>query len=280
MNLGITSLLGLRAALQVQSQRLMASIKQPGERDAEDWCSHRGERALRNRAWRNRPARHPRTRALARHPTQQIDDLRATIASKETSAQIQIMTDEGDVVTISGSSEVEATYAALRHRSWGPDGSLNVNARYREISVEREFSLTVEGDLSDEELADIKRLLDRIGPALKGLASVDGTPFTFQVDGSDFESLAGFGITVKRSLDLVHLHIRRREATDAKVVTARAPELAQKGESDQERDPAIAIPAGLEMLLARGRSLLGGDEAARSVYGDPLDGGLSDLDLR
>lgn len=146
-------------------------------------------------------------------------------ASRETSAQLQIMTDEGDIVTISGSSEVEATYASLRQRSRGPDGSLKLSARYREISVERDFSFTVEGDLSEEELADIKRLLDHIGPALKGLASAGGAPFTFQVDGSDFESLAGFSMTVERSMNLTHLHVRRREATDAVALRAQDPEM-------------------------------------------------------
>jgi hypothetical protein len=172
-------------------------------------------------------ARH-HARTLARQHSRQITDLRAASAAAETSAQIQIMTDEGDLVTISGRSEVEATYSSLRHRSRGPDGSMKLDARHKEISVDREFSLTVEGDLSKEELADIKRLLQRIGPALKGLASPDGTPFSFMVDGSDFESLAGFRLTLQRSVSLTHVHIRRSEETRARSLEARAPESPPK----------------------------------------------------
>jgi hypothetical protein len=137
-------------------------------------------------------------------------DLRAMTATRGISAELSITTDEGDVVTLHAASSTEVSYASLRHKERGADGASHQSLSTREVSLTREISMTVEGDLSEEELADIRKLVARLEPVLRGFKPGKGEAFALRLDASEFESLAGFQLDIERTSSMTRLHVRQR----------------------------------------------------------------------
>lgn len=76
-------------------------------------------------------------------------------AEKQKDSQISITTDEGDVVTISSSYAMAMGFSASEELAPGM-----WNQSYTAMSLESStFNMTIKGDLSEEELQDIKHLL-------------------------------------------------------------------------------------------------------------------------
>ncbi|NOR11457.1 MAG: hypothetical protein GQ541_08215, partial [Desulfovibrionaceae bacterium] len=76
-------------------------------------------------------------------------------AEKQRDSHISITTDEGDVVTISSSYAMAMAYSSSEEFSPGM-----WNQSFTAMSLESStFSMTIEGDLNEEELQDIKHLL-------------------------------------------------------------------------------------------------------------------------
>ncbi|MDC4202947.1 MAG: hypothetical protein MPW14_14340 [Candidatus Manganitrophus sp.] len=116
----------------------------------------------------------------------------------KTSAEISILTDEGDVVTISGASSMKAKY--LRYDSQGRSvGGEAESAKVLRISVRQRFSISIQGDLSEEERADIDRLLGVIEDTFLG--ALDGNSDTTdpQRPSADLGSLASVSASFKYS---------------------------------------------------------------------------------
>lgn len=145
-------------------------------------------------------------------------DYRAWTAEGSTSAGLTIRTDEGDVVTISRSTETALSYSSLRYKSRDENGSLEVSEKTREFSYSESISLTVEGDLNEQELADIQKFLDRVGPALEEFRSEGELAGRLVVDGSEFESLAGFEFSFRQTWEFTAIHARLRSTTRAGIL--------------------------------------------------------------
>lgn len=75
------------------------------------------------------------------------------------SALIEIVTADGDTVTISASAVRAASVAAAAGQSDTPDGSASVAGGAYSTSSSQSLEITVEGSLEKDEIADIKRLL-------------------------------------------------------------------------------------------------------------------------
>lgn len=163
--------------------------------------------------------------------------LLAVHRTAETDLSLTVQTKEGDTVTISVDHEVESTM--LRYaRKGGDGGSAGLVARSR--SVTDSIGISVDGDLSDDELADVKALIDRVIAGLTPGASSAPAPPT-AADGGDStpargagtattanadptDTLAGFTLSVTRSQALDVLKIRTSGApTDPKLAPAPQP---------------------------------------------------------
>ena len=81
-------------------------------------------------------------------------------ASRTQSADIQIVTEEGDTVTLSASRTAELSFA-----TYNSNGQTSA-----ELRTGSEFSMSVEGDLSRRELKDIRRALRIIMKAAEDFA--------------------------------------------------------------------------------------------------------------
>lgn len=118
------------------------------------------------------------------------------VAARAQSAEISIVTDEGDLVTIAGSASAAQALAA--RSGGGPAGGLQ---SFTAAGLEAaSFSLAVQGDLSEEELHDIATLLDD----LTGIAEefFYGSPEQAVAEAMQFRdlgSLARFSSTFTRT---------------------------------------------------------------------------------
>ena len=94
-----------------------------------------------------------------------------------TNFELKVRTDEGDTVTLKFSRSVDRE--SIRVRT--PEGRLSA----RSSSVNEQASVQIEGQLSDEEAADIQELL-------AGLQSG-------QIDAEELDSLSGFSLSYQQS---------------------------------------------------------------------------------
>ena len=96
-------------------------------------------------------------------PTQRLDTQVAGVAvSNDFSGRLSVTTDEGDTITLT--ADLEADYRAVSYRSSAQaDGAaVDVKANYVEYSLKREFGVTVEGDLNEQELHDLEKLFRKV----------------------------------------------------------------------------------------------------------------------
>jgi len=93
--------------------------------------------------------------------------LNALSVSAEQSAEITILTDEGDTVMLSSREQAEANLLTYEHLSCTRQGYNQQDLQQLDFEAESEFTLAVQGDLNDQEMADIQALLQDLGGMLK-----------------------------------------------------------------------------------------------------------------
>jgi len=79
------------------------------------------------------------------------------------SMDLTLYTTEGDKVTLSTASDFSASYASYNASGQAKGASLQVSAERYAFSQSSTATLTIEGDLSDAERADIRKALHEIG---------------------------------------------------------------------------------------------------------------------
>ncbi|MBN1849976.1 MAG: hypothetical protein JW932_15490 [Deltaproteobacteria bacterium] len=124
--------------------------------------------------------------------------------SQETSKDITILTDEGDKVTISADTQRSSQYATY-------SGLVRANGVYAAIqgysmAVDNssEFSMTVEGDLSERELKDIRKAIKAIDQIMYSALSGDsGNVLSMINKVEDLESISSFEASVESEKTVV-----------------------------------------------------------------------------
>jgi hypothetical protein len=133
-------------------------------------------------------------------------------ALTERRQDITLRTKEGDIVTLSMDQETVAVYSR--------DGRLSLNQQYAEatdgdqisyeslagetrewfgIESSREFSLTIEGDLSREEMRDIRKALHRIHQMMGRAFGVDAVAEPRRSGLAGLDTLAGIEVDIQKS---------------------------------------------------------------------------------
>lgn len=172
-------------------------------------------------------------------------DLRASLVKATEDTSLTIKTAEGDTVTLTTHSQVESlkaklTYApgdspatgAVAMPGQDPDGGGDdkvggpTSAKLREIKLDQSVTLSVEGDLSEQELADIRKLVARLGDELHQLGfdgghdghdrendhdgdDSGGNSSLQRIDTQNLGSLSRFDLHVERTLEVTKIHMRR-----------------------------------------------------------------------
>ena len=157
--------------------------------------------------------------------------------SSEQSADLTIVTKEGDRVTLSVDSSFEAAYATYNRKAQMDGVYTETRGQIRAVNAEREISITVEGDLNDAERKEIKRIMHEIFKMIKNfLSSPDEKPAVSDLKNIELDTLADVEakIEVKKSV-LQANHVSARTVTTSSI---------PKGES-------IDVPEPVDRLINR-----------------------------
>ena len=130
----------------------------------------------------------------------QISEASRTRLNARTNADISLITADGDKVTISASSTLLATHTTYDFLGRIEGQALAAHAEKLQISSTSEFAITVEGELDQEELADINKLLDAIKTTVAGVFSGKSDKLQQSLAGfGDLDSIASFEATLSYS---------------------------------------------------------------------------------
>lgn len=87
----------------------------------------------------------------------------AISASTDLTGQLSVTTAEGDKITLS--ADFAARYRAVSYQAQvqTENGTVDVNAKSIEASLKKQYGVTVEGDLNEQELSDLEKLFRKVG---------------------------------------------------------------------------------------------------------------------
>ena len=111
--------------------------------------------------------------------------------SREQSADITLVTQEGDRVTLSADASFEAAYATYNSQAQINGSDAESKGRLNTAAVAGEVAISVEGDLNEQEQKEIKQVLGDIFAMMKNFLSgrMDGAPAT-SLEDIELDSLA------------------------------------------------------------------------------------------
>ncbi len=94
-------------------------------------------------------------------------------ANTSSSADIAIVTADGDRLTLSSSSFTEATYARYNGQGRLQGQRVNIGVETLELTSSNQVNIMVEGNLDEDELADIQSLLNNLEETVTGFLTGD-----------------------------------------------------------------------------------------------------------
>jgi hypothetical protein len=133
-------------------------------------------------------------------------------ASSRKSTDISLVTAEGDKVTISAKSAVQAGFVAYDYRGRLNGNEVSLSGRSLQVSAENSFALSVEGDLSKEELADIKKLvakIEKLGSEFFSRPLEDSLTKTLEL--GDLDSISSFAANLRYEQQLTIAQVAKEE---------------------------------------------------------------------
>ena len=141
--------------------------------------------------------------------------LNLTAVSREQSADIAFVTKEGDKVTLSADSSFEAAYATYDHKAQLKSTYTESMGQLSSLAVERDITISVEGDLNDQEKKEIKKVMREIFKMMNDfLAGRSDNPDISAAKNIDLDTLA----TVEAKFEVKKTVLEVNQTT-AEVVT-------------------------------------------------------------
>jgi hypothetical protein len=84
----------------------------------------------------------------------------AVSAAADLSGRLSVTTAEGDKITLT--ADFEARYRAVNYQAQTENGTAQVSAASIEASLKKQYGVTVEGDLNEQELNDLEKLFRKV----------------------------------------------------------------------------------------------------------------------
>jgi hypothetical protein len=160
-----------------------------------------------------------------------------TAVSREQSADITLVTKEGDRVTLAFDSSFEAAYATYDRQARMNGADSESRGRLSSVHVAREITLSVEGDLNEEEKKEIKEVVGEIFKMMKNfLSDPGGDPTVSAVKDIELDTLANVEAKFEVSRSVLEVNHMSAEYVRNSLVPA--------GESDRE-------PRSMDRLINR-----------------------------
>lgn len=105
--------------------------------------------------------------------------VRGVTVSNDFSGRLSVRTAEGNTITLAAT--LEADFLAGRYHAQGGSrqAEVSIGAEYAQYGFRKEFSLAIDGDLNEQELSDLRKLLQNISGIFRGF-----------VEGQDDQALA------------------------------------------------------------------------------------------
>jgi hypothetical protein len=148
--------------------------------------------------------------------------------SEDQSTDINIVTAEGDKVTLSSDYHSEATLLTYAHLAYSNSGYEAEKGELVNYNEERNVSLSVKGSLSDQEMADIQALLTDLGEMLKGFMTGEGEGAggvdENSADLSRYSSLSAFEADFEYSASMQYLSLAADQLVVKTVGSPKLPE--------------------------------------------------------
>jgi hypothetical protein len=190
--------------------------------------------------WGRHPYHGRGHRALESNSESVRQRLSAASFSSDTEVQIQIQTDEGDTVTLSAQREVDLSLINYGERYRSGSEKSRTQIRASSSAVSSEVQLTVQGDLNDQERADIRALLQKLQPSIDEFLETGQPVEVAPTPGAEYDSLAGFQMDLSstRQLDLVGARFRSETTVVNQPTTE---ESSQPAAPSTPSDPPNAI---------------------------------------
>jgi hypothetical protein len=144
----------------------------------------------------------------------QSSSLNCLSVGEEQQSDINIVTAEGDRVTLSSDHRAVATLATYEHLAFSDSGYRHTEAQMLGFQMEQDIAVTVEGDLNAQELADIKSLLSDLGAMFKEFLTSGGQqPPGIDEDFASLSSLKSVQAQFEYSASVGYLSAHADEMT-------------------------------------------------------------------
>jgi hypothetical protein len=130
--------------------------------------------------------------------------------SAEKNSKITIVTDEGDTVLLSTGERSTTAVLTYEHLSGTHHGFIREEMQLLDFETARELTLAVQGDLNDQEIADIQALLKELGGMLKAFltgSDAGGTTLEAARALDRFETISAFKADFEYRTSLHYLNI-------------------------------------------------------------------------
>lgn len=145
-------------------------------------------------------------------------------ASMETTGSLIVTTDDADKVTLLTRTAASLGYARYDYRGRLDGERARFSAEALTVTVSQDVSLTVEGELDEEERADIAKLVAALeGAVRKGAVDDPEGTLASLAGGGGLDSLAGFELVVTRAVNVSIAEARRATASTPVPVDHGAP---------------------------------------------------------
>ena len=175
-------------------------------------------------------------------------------SSTDFSGKVSVVTAEGDTVTFSLDVETDFRYLNYQYKAQFDDKSLEIKGEYAESSISQTGGLTVEGDLNEQEVADLTELFKNVTSIFRKFfrgqdeQAVAKTAKLAERFGN-FSSLGGLDLSVDvtRSVTVLAAQLATQQAAELAVLPS-APTEGTAGSPTPQQDTPGAAPSAVAAI--------------------------------
>ena len=172
--------------------------------------------------------------------------------SNEFSGRLSVRTAEGDTITLGADLDTSLHVGRFYAHGGSRQAEVGIGAEYTRYSLQQEFGITVDGDLNEQELNDLHKLVQKISSIFHGF-----------VEGQDEQAIAQTAALAERFVQLTTL-----SGLDLSVEVLRSVTVVAA---------SAYTPGGAPVTAAAIPLLSNGTTAPTPSFDSSEDGGLSAL---